>query len=280
MENSYIIAQPLLQQLGPNMNINAPFPTKQIPNVDPFLLLHHFGPIDVQSRKDFLVPPHPHKGFEAITFLFSGSIEHNDSFGNSGLLQSGDIQWMTAGNGIEHQEGYPFEGVKQTIEGIQLWVNLPANEKQNKPRYQDIQSKDIPILLEGLNIIRVFAGNFEGKQAPTKTVTDITALHVKVENSIERSFQLNNNYNVVLYILHGNVSVEGIPDPIGGGAALILKNRTEPIVVSINEKSEFVLLGGIPINEPIASYGPFVMNYDEEIITAIKEYRSGAWGKV
>lgn len=281
METTILITNPLHQSLGPNLTINAPIPTRQIPNVDPFLLLHHFGPIDVRSKQDFLVPPHPHKGFEAVTFLFSGSIEHKDSLGNSGVLHSGDIQWMTAGNGIEHQEGYPYEDKTQTLEGIQLWVNLPAADKRKAPRYQDIMSKDIPEIIEGDSNIRVFAGNFEGSIAPTKTVTDLTALYFKVAKGYSRTVHIPTGYNAILYVLHGAVSMETKEQFAGKeGMAIVVKNSQESIQLLANEDSQFVLLFGQPINEPIASYGPFVMNYNEEINVAIREYRSGAWGSV
>ena len=281
METTILIANPLHQSLGPNLTINAPIPTRQIPNVDPFLLLHHFGPLEVRSKKDFLVPPHPHKGFEAITFLFSGSIEHKDSLGNSGVLHSGDIQWMTAGNGIEHQEGYPYDDKTQTLEGIQLWVNLPASEKRNTPRYQDIQSKDIPEIIEGNSTIRVFAGNFEGKVAPTKTVTELTALYGKTEKGFSKVFDIPKGYNAILYTLHGNVTViSGDNITASEGTAVVIKSVSNVVEIEANEDSQFVLLFGQPINEPIASYGPFVMNYNEEINVAIREYRSGAWGSV
>lgn len=281
METSIIIAPPLHQQLGPNLVINAPIPTRQIPNVDPFLLLHHFGPIEVSSKHDFLVPPHPHKGFEAVTFLFSGSIEHKDSLGNSGILHSGDIQWMTAGSGIEHQEGYPYENKSQTLEGIQLWVNLPASSKREAPRYQDIQSKDIPEIIEGNSTIRVFAGDFEGKVAPTKTVTELTALYGKTEKGFSRVFDIPKGFNAILYTLHGSVGVNSGDDYIATeGSAVVLLNVNQSIEIESTLDSQFVLLYGKPINEPIASYGPFVMNYHEEINVAIREYRSGAWGSV
>lgn len=281
METSIKIAPPLHQQLGPNIVINAPIPTRQIPNVDPFLLLHHFGPIDVSSKNDFLVPPHPHKGFEAITFLFSGSVEHKDSLGNSGVLHSGDIQWMTAGNGIEHQEGYPYDDKTQTLEGIQLWVNLPASSKREAPRYQDIQSKDIPEVIEGSSVIRVFAGTFDGKTAPTKTVTDLTALYGKTDKGYKRVFDIPVGYNVILYTVHGNIEVHSGGDYVASeGSAVVINNSSQPIEIETTVDSQFVLLYGKPINEPIASYGPFVMNYHEEINVAIREYRSGAWGSV
>lgn len=281
METSIKIAQPLHQQLGPNLTINAPIPTRQIPNVDPFLLLHHFGPIEVRSKQDFLVPPHPHKGFEAVTFLFSGSIEHKDSLGNSGVLHSGDIQWMTAGNGIEHQEGYPYEDQLQNLEGIQLWVNLPASSKREAPRYQDIQSKDIPEVVEGNSTFRIFAGSFEGKTAPTKTVTDLTALYGKTKQGFKRVFDIPVGYNAIIYTLHGNVEVHvGESFSASEGSAVVINNIHKPVEIETTADSQFVLLYGKPINEPIASYGPFVMNYQEEINIAIREYRSGAWGSV
>lgn len=281
METSFQIASPNHQYLGPNLRINAPIPTRQIPNVDPFLLLHHFGPVEVRSKEDFLVPPHPHKGFEAVTFLFSGSVEHKDSLGNSGVLHSGDIQWMTAGKGIEHQEGYPYDDNSQILEGIQLWVNLPASAKRESPRYQDILSKDIPEIIVGNSTIRVFAGTFEGKTAPTKTVTNLTALFGIVKKGFKKNFEIPEGYNGILYTVEGTINIlSGENLPISNGSAAVFKNINKTIEIESNEDSRFVLLYGKPINEPIASYGPFVMNYQEEINVAIREYRSGAWGNV
>src|SRR4030095_4408271 len=190
------------EQIMPGKFINSPFPTDELRSVDPFVLLHHFGPYEVSKSNSFSFEPHPHRGFEAVTFLFEGEFEHKDSSGGHGKLSSGDVQWMTAGSGIIHVEKQPEEFLEKggIIHGIQLWVNLPKDAKSTKPKYQDLKSADIPLLEENGNILRIIAGDYKGLKAPAKTFTPILAIHGILKNNKEIKISIPPNYNSLIYL--------------------------------------------------------------------------------
>jgi redox-sensitive bicupin YhaK (pirin superfamily) len=264
--------------VGP-FKVKQPLPNNEISQVSPFILLHHAGPDshapgEIKAR----LSPHPHRGFEPVTFLLNGKIHHKDSTGSEGFLKTGDVQWMTAGSGIIHSEGPSSEFAKEggEMELIQLWVNLPRAEKMTVPKYQDIKKENIPVRSENGFGFRVVAGNYKGLQGPASTFTPILAMVVDFEEGAETVIEIPESYNALVYVLSGSLESNGTPlerlnmavyDHEGTGVQLVAKS-----------KGKLLFLSGEPIQEPVASYGPFVMNYPGEIKQAIMDYELGKMG--
>ena len=244
-------------------------------DLDPFLLLDE---IKSDESKDYIggFPPHPHRGFETITYMRNGSFRHNDHLSNEGVITSGGAQWMTAGSGIIHSE-MP-EQDEGSLHGFQIWLNLPARDKMQKASYQNIQTEYIPnIVLHGGITIRLLAGDllldgqiYQGPirgQATKPVYGDITLPEAK-----EVTLPLDKAYSGYIYLYQGAISIEN--EKISA-QSLIRLGKGDQVMVSANSNARFLLLAGIPINEPIANYGPFVMNTREEIDRAIQEYQDG-----
>jgi redox-sensitive bicupin YhaK (pirin superfamily) len=264
--------------VGP-FQVKQPLPASNLEQVSPFILLHHAGPDThaAGSLKDRL-SPHPHRGFEPVTFLFSGKMHHKDSSGGEGFLQAGDVQWMTAGSGIIHSEGPSETFAKEggTIELIQLWVNLPRDHKMTPPKYQDIKKDSIPEWKENGFEFRLVAGNYAGKQGPASTFTPILAMMVNFEAGSESSIQLPEAYNALVYVLDGSIESDG--KTVKGLNMAVYDHNGEGISLKATSAGRLLLLAGEPINEPVSSYGPFVMNYPGEIRQAIMDYELGKMG--
>jgi redox-sensitive bicupin YhaK (pirin superfamily) len=277
-----IVKQTYGQQfkMGP-LKVRQPLPVADLEQVSPFILLHHAGPAHHEPNgiKERL-SPHPHRGFEPVTFLFSGKLHHKDSLGNEGFLESGDVQWMTAGNGIIHSEGPSAQFVKEggILELIQLWVNLPRDVKMTTPKYQDIKREHIPVLQfdRGKIEARLVAGNYESQQGPASTFTDILAMMVYFEPGALTTFSIPHDMNSLFYNLDGDVESNGTALSRYNMAQFSAEGDT--ITLKTFTKGHALLLAGIPINEPLASYGPFVMNYTGEIKQAIMDYETGKMG--
>lgn len=264
--------------VGP-FKVKQPFPLEGIEQVSPFLLLHHAGPDEhlpgaIKAR----ISPHPHRGFEPITFLFSGKIHHKDSTGSEGFLESGDVQWMTAGSGIIHSEGPSDAFVKEggTIELVQLWVNLPRDHKMTEPKYQDIKKESIPVVHENGFTISVVAGEYKGVKGPASTFTPILALTVSFTKGGSATIQVPASYNTVVYVLDGAITTAGIE--LEKYNTALYKKDGEMVTLSAQSNGKLLFLAGQPINEPVVSYGPFVMNYQGEIKQAILDYQNGKMG--
>ncbi len=262
--------------------VKQPLPTVRVDQVDPFLLLHHFGPTEVEPGQDPLgVGPHPHRGFEPVTFLYSGGIRHKDSRGNEGILSGGDVQWMTSGMGIIHSEMASREFLETggVMEGIQLWVNLPKKDKMVQPRYQDIKAKDIPVISEqdGKVRISVVAGKFRDQQGPAQTHTPILALKVDLQIGGKTAIDIPANYNALAYILSGAVQTSGGFD-YPEETLLHFKNDGESIELFAIQDARVLVLAGKPIDEPVAQWGPYVMNTQTEILQAMRDYQMGKMG--
>lgn len=267
--------------VGDGFQIRRPLPGPEIQNVNPFLLLDHAGPTVIEpSEHSRGVDEHPHRGFETVTVLFQGEMEHRDSAGNNGLLKAGDVQWMTAASGVVHEEKYGKEFTRKggTLELVQLWVNLPARHKSEKPGYQDIRSEDIPVIpLEAGGFVRVIAGAFDGARGAARTFTPVTLLDVKLEAGTQVTLPITDGHTAAVYVLRGLAEVEEGKNVQEGEIALF---TTEGDHIHLHgvERTRLLLLGGEPINEPVASYGPFVMNTAEEIQQAFADYRAGKMG--
>lgn len=268
--------------VGDGFEIRRPLPGPEVEDINPFLVLDHSGPTVVEpSDRARGVDEHPHRGFETVTVLYQGEIEHRDSAGNSGRLKAGDVQWMTAASGIVHEEKHGKDFTRQggTLELVQLWVNLPGRHKSEKPGYQDIRSEDIPVLpLEQGGFVRVIAGMFRDTRGAARTFTPVTLLDIKLEQGTEVTLPVAEGHTAGLYVLRGQVEVVGEGRNIREGELGTFTTDGGRIDLRGTERSRMLLLGGEPINEPVVSYGPFVMNSVEEIQQAFADYRAGKMG--
>lgn len=274
-------------QDGEGVTLNRSFPNQYISEFDPFLLLDEIGPINIKPGKQKGFPDHPHRGFETVTYLLEGKFEHKDSQGHAGIINSGDIQWMTAGSGVIHSEMPEKEFSKNggKLHGFQLWVNLPKSSKMMKPRYQEILQSKIPTgTTKDDNItVKVIAGESLGAKAIINTITPIMYLHFKLEPGFRIVQPIPKEYNVFAYVIQG----KGVFDPsdsnkVERGNLVIFDTDGNEVYIQAVEDSkipfEVLLIGGVPIREPITRYGPFVMNTQQEIYKAIEDYRNGKFG--
>jgi redox-sensitive bicupin YhaK (pirin superfamily) len=245
---------------------------------DPFLLLDHFGS---DRPEDYLAgfPWHPHRGIETVTCMIDGTVEHGDSLGNSGVIGSGDVQWMTAGSGIIHQEmPQRFAG---TMRGFQLWVNLPAKSKMTKPLYRDVSGAQIPeVDLGGLRA-KVIAGNVEGAAGPVKDIfADPTYLDLTLDPMASRSFPMESGYTVFAYVFEGSAFLGQARKSVIPAGSLVLFGDGDSVSISASEEgARLILVSGVPLREPIAWRGPIVMNTEAELDTAFREFRDGTFIK-
>ena len=276
-------------QDGEGVILNRSFPNRFISEFDPFLLLDEIGPTDIKPGKQKGFPNHPHRGFETVTYLLEGKFEHKDSQGHIGTISAGDVQWMTAGSGVIHSEMPEKEFSKNggKLHGFQLWVNLPKSNKMMKPRYQEISQSKIPTgTTENGNVtVKVIAGESLGAKAVIDTITPIMYLHFKLEPGSRIIQPIPEKYNVFAYVIKGkgvfqqNTNNNRIVEK---GNLVIFEKDGKAVYIQTIEDSqmplELLLIGGIPLREPIARYGPFVMNTQKEIYQAIEDYRNGKLG--
>ena len=242
--------------------------------LDPFLMLDAFG---TDNPQDYIAgfPDHPHRGFETVTYMIAGRMRHRDSAGHEGLLQNGGVQWMTAGRGVVHSE-LP-EQEEGRMEGFQLWLNLPARDKMRAPWYRDFQASDIPEVTtaEGVKV-RVIAGESHGvKGAMQREVTEPLYLDLELPAGAPFSQPLPADHNAFVYVFRGALEIEGTEVPVQRMA--ILKNGADAdrLVLRAKEATRALVIAGKPLGEPIAQYGPFVMNHQAEIVKAIQDYQAG-----
>ena len=263
-----------------SFQVKQPLPTQKVPQISPFLLLHHFGPIKVEPGFDPIdLGPHPHRGFEPVTFLYQGGIRHKDSLGNEGILEAGDIQWMTSGRGIIHSERASdfFMENGGTIEGIQLWVNLPAQDKMTQPKYQEIRKNDLPIITENKVTHRLVSGNWNGQKGIVDTFSPMIIIQTSILFGGKTYIPLPENFNACIYILSGKIILNDNFD-YPAGKMIYFTNQGEGIGIEGLEDTEILVLCGEPIEEPLAQYGPFVMNSQTEIMEAMRDYQMGKMG--
>jgi redox-sensitive bicupin YhaK (pirin superfamily) len=250
----------------------------------PFLLLDYAGPKQFPpSDKPLGVDEHPHRGFETVTIVYQGELEHRDSAGNQGRIGPGDVQWMTAASGVVHEEKHASEFTKRggTLEMIQLWVNLPAKFKMSPPRYQELLDRQIPVvkLADGAGTLRVIAGEFQEMKGPARTFTPVNLWDVRLKAGRDIDFSLPSGYTTACFVLRGAVRVS--TSERAGEVDLVLFDRdAQQITMNAEEDASILVLNGEPIDEPIASYGPFVMNTQAEIRQAMEDYRSGRIGRM
>jgi len=270
---------------GDGVEIGRAFPTQQLEDIDPFLLLDHMGPIWIKPGEDVGFPDHPHRGFETVTYLLDGQMEHKDSFGNRGLLEAGDVQWMTAGSGLVHSE-MPARDLLRTggrLEGFQLWVNLPRRDKMTPPRYQELKSSEIPQAASATGDVRVrvIAGEALGTRGAIETRTPIFYLHLTLEPGATHVQAVPQAFNAFAFIIRGKAQFPGLAEQGEGSVVVFAKDGDEVSISNPSaEPAELLLIAGEPIGEPVERYGPFVMNTRDEIMQAFRDFREGKMGTI
>ena len=251
------------------------------PSLDPFLLLDDFHSDD---PNDYLAgfPWHPHRGIETITYMLHGKIEHGDSMGNKGVIESGDVQWMTAGSGIIHQEMPKNNPNDPFLAGFQLWANLPASHKMMDPRYRDITNEQIPEVSINDNIrVKIICGEINGVKGPVQDiVTDPEYLDVYIGPNSEFKHAIDNMHNVFAYVIEGEAFFDPSQEEIVDEENLVIFREGDEVIVNTKDSpTRFLLISGKPIGEPVAWRGPIVMNTEEELRLAFSEYNNGTFIK-
>jgi quercetin 2,3-dioxygenase len=253
-------------------------------HISPFLLLDYAGPHDfAPAQRPRGVGQHPHRGFETVTIVYQGELEHRDSTGSGGLIGPGDVQWMTAASGILHEEYHSaaFTQKGGTLEMVQLWVNLPADDKRASPGYQTLLNQDIPLipLAGGAGSLRLIARQFAGQQGPARTFTPMDVWDLRLNADKPLRLPLVEGRNSALIVLRGSVRVNG--DQRVGEAQMVLLDRAgDELLLEADSQAIVLLLSGEPIDEPVVGYGPFVMNSEAEIAQAVNDLRNGTFGQL
>ncbi|HEU4352019.1 MAG TPA: pirin family protein [Burkholderiales bacterium] len=274
---SRIYRKPEGHWVGDGFPVHTVLDYQRQPELSPFLLLDHFGPAEFgPAEKPRGVGWHPHRGFETVTVLLEGEVEHEDTAGNGGRIGPGDVQWMTAGAGLLHKE-FHSEAMTRSggrFHGLQLWVNLPAKFKMTPPRYQTLTARDIPVL-DG---VRVIAGQFRGVKGPAQTFTPINLLLVtlKAGNAVE--LDLRDGYSAGLYVPEGKIAVNG--EAVTAGELAVFERKGDRATITAETDAIVFVMNGAPIDEPVAGYGPFVMNTPKEIQQAFVDYHAGRLGTI
>lgn len=269
--------------MGP-IQLRQPIPTQDIDNIDPFILLHHYGPYEISEENNpFDLGPHPHRGFEPITFLIQGEQFHRDSLGNESVVKAGDVQWTTAGRGIIHAEAPTTDFVKKagTLEGIQLWLNLPAEKKMIEANYQHVKNDHFRVVSsEDKKVsVQIIAGELEGVFGRIQTQTSVNAFMINVEAGGSHTIKVSNSHQSTVYLLKGDVLINDSEELKLGENQLIQFNQEgDGFSIKGNENSQLLFLSGEPINEPVKTYGPYVMNTQTEIMEAMRDYQMGKMG--
>jgi hypothetical protein len=250
--------------------------------LSPFLLLDYMGPEYFPPTDRRLgVGEHPHRGFETVTIMYQGKVAHRDSTGSGGVIGPGDVQWMTAASGIVHEELHETEFAKRggTLEGIQLWVNLPKPFKMSKPRYQTLVKDEIPAveLNGGAGQLRVIAGEFRGVRGSAKTFSPVHLYDLRLNAGHRIELSLPEEFNTSVFVLHGRVEING-SQAAGEAELALFGHKGERAVLDAKADATILVLSGEPIEEPIARYGPFVMNTQAELVQAVDDYQAGKMG--
>jgi len=248
--------------------------------ISPFLLLDHAGPADFEaSDTPRGVGEHPHRGFETVTIVYQGEVSHRDSTGKGGTIFPGDVQWMTAGSGILHDEFHSEDFTQRggTIEMAQLWVNLPTKHKMTKPGYQAITSNDIPnVSLDG-GELRVIAGEYQGNKGPAETFSELNVWDLKLEENAQQTLNTPEGWNTILVVLKGAIEIND--EKAGQDDTVIFDDANTELEIVATEYCTLLVLSGEPLNEPIVGAGPFVMNSEDEIRQAFDDFKSGKFGQ-
>jgi redox-sensitive bicupin YhaK (pirin superfamily) len=273
------------QREGGGFLVRRPLPAPGLRMVDPILMIDEMGPVDYAPGEAVGAPDHPHRGFETVTYMLAGEFEHRDSAGHAGSLRPGDVQWMTAGRGVVHSEMPSARILREggRVHGFQIWVNLPASLKMTQPRYQEMEGSDIPVVVnsDGLARVRIIAGEALGVESHIDTHTPIVCLHWTLQPGARVEQALPVDHNGLVYVFAGELKSDGIRIADGQMAVLGAGDVVElDASAGSSGNTQALLLGGVPINEPVVQRGPFVMNTEAEIATAIHDYESGRMGAI
>lgn len=291
MSSIKLVTKGMPTSVGP-LSVAQPLPVAALRYADPFILLHHAGPQYIEPTPNpHKIEAHPHRGFEPVTFVYQGNVLHRDSLGNEGYIGAGEVQWITSGSGIIHEEGPTLDLARTggNLELIQLWINLPAEKKMMQPAYQELHKEKLPELsvLSGQGTLSIVAGKIQGIGGPAVTQSPITAAMGWLTSGANGELPLPDMQTVLLYVLGGDVTVDG--HRITGGQLALFNEQTSnlqsngtsqeaSVPIEVHEDARILLLGGTPLNEPIVSYGPFVMNTEDEIRAAFRDYAGGKFG--
>lgn len=269
--------------MGP-IRLRQPLPTNDIQELDPFILLHHYGPYEISPDKNPMdLGPHPHRGFEPVTFLIQGEQLHRDSLGNESVVKAGDVQWTTAGRGIIHAEGPHKEFVERggTLEGIQLWINLPAKLKMMQPNYQHAKSEDfLDVISEDEKITaKVIAGSIDKVGGKIQTQIPLNVLMIEANKNGETFIPIQKGQQATIYLINGEVIVNNTVElKLNQDQLITFRQDGSGFSIKAKEDSKLLFLSGEPIKEKVMSYGPYVMNTQTEILEAMRDYQMGKMG--
>jgi hypothetical protein len=276
------VGSPLIN-MGP-IKLRQPLPTQGIENVDPFLLVHHYGPYAISEfNNPFDLGPHPHRGFEPITLLFKGEQLHRDSLGNEMIVKAGDVQWTTAGRGIIHAEAPSKEFINKggDLEGIQLWLNLPKKDKMMTPNYQHLEEEQIPKLFsEDTKVqLNVIAGEQNSLIGKIQTQTAVNVFTVYAQENGQMEIEIPTQHQSLIYLLEGGVIINDTEILNKGDDQMMTFNQDGDFIrIEAQENTVLLVLSGIPIGEKVTHYGPYVMNTQTEILEAMRDYQQGKMG--
>ena len=269
--------------MGP-IRLRQPLPTLKIDLIDPFILLHHYGPYTISERDNpFDLGPHPHRGFEPITFIVQGEQLHRDSLGHESVVKAGDVQWTTAGRGIIHAEKPTKEFVQKggILEGIQLWLNLPSDKKMIPANYQHVANQDFALVVSEDKKVRVqiIAGEQKGIKGKIKTQTPVNAFMIDVELGGQAFIQVPASHQSFVYLLNGAVTINDSEQlQLDEHQLIRFEQDGEGLKIEGDKNSKLLFLSGEPFNEKITTYGPYVMNTQTEIMEAMRDYQMGKMG--
>ncbi len=277
---SILYGQPM--DMG-GMPIRQPFPSHKAEQIDPFLLLHH-ADVKVPTHIDTKhagVGPHPHRGFSPVSFIFKGGVHHRDSRGNDNIVYAGGTQWMNAGMGVIHSERPPADiheiGGKQEL--IQLWVNTPSKHKMDTPSYQPLTAEETPVIVseDGFTKVNIISGELNGVKGPIKTLSPVNTFTADIKKGGKFFFEIPSTHNAFIYIINGKVKVTGDGE-VDDKYVAVFNNNGDGFELEALEDTHLFIGTGEPINEPVASHGPFVMNNQTELMEAFRDYQLGKMG--
>ena len=261
---------------GGGFVVRRPFPTARVSHIDPFLLLDEMGPVDYAPGKAIGAPEHPHRGFETVTYLMHGAMEHRDTTGAVATIRPGGVQWMTAGSGVVHSElpTTDFLHSGGRMHGFQLWVNLPAASKMIPPRYQGFESEELRrVSLTNGGEVRVVAGTVMGVTGAVQTTSPMTYAHVLLRAGEEVTWEPADGHTALVHVFDGEMSANS--HAAESGQMMVFSRKAGSITITTSTSAQALLLGGEPLGEPVVRYGPFVMNTREEIVQAFQDYEAG-----
>jgi quercetin 2,3-dioxygenase len=281
----HIISPPPTHFVGDGFKVHnfiPGMPQLSMKRLSPFIMLDYNAPFYFSpSDKPRGVDVHPHRGFETVTIAYKGKVAHHDSAGNSGIISEGDVQWMTAASGILHKEYHEETFSKQggDFQMVQLWVNLPAKFKMTPPKYQAIENNQIPNveLPNNAGSVEVIAGEYQTISGAASTFTPVNLLNAKLTAGGSAEFFFPAEYNTALLVIEGGITVNN-SDPVSANHFVLFENKGESFSIKANEASVVLVLSGEPIAEPIATYGPFVMNTHQELVEAVEDFNNGKFG--